>query len=172
MQRKERVSMKKKSILSLEAYVALAIIGIIAILSLEGFVRQDIPALGARFPIVVFSVVVITGLLEVRRCVAARRRENAAKEGSDVAAKPPKSVFANRGNFLAISGMIVLYSIVMHLLGFIISSILLFIAFVLYFKFSRVTLFIICSAVATVAVYYCFTELMHVRLPVGLLLER
>ncbi len=164
--------MKKKSVLSLDAWVALAIVGIIVILTLEGFVRQDIPALGARFPIVVFLIVAITGLLEVRRCVAARRKENADGAAESVAANAQKSVFANRGNFFAISAMIVCYGIAMHLLGFIISSILLFTAFVLRFKFRRVALFIVCSAVATVAVYYCFTELMHVRLPVGLLLER
>ncbi len=162
--------MKKKNLLSLDACVALAIVGIIGILSAEGFVRQDIPALGARFPIAVFLIVAVTGILEALRCVAQRRRENAAEE--EGGAKPPKPVFANRGNFLAISGMVVCYGVAMHLLGFIISSILLFTAFVLYFKFSRVALFIVCSVVATVAVYYCFTELMHVRLPVGLLLER
>lgn len=165
---KERVKdMKKKSVLSLDAWVAVSIIGIITVLLVEGFVRQDIPALGARFPLVVFGVVILTGVAELVRCVRARKAEIAAAEQAGKADAPSKPAFKNLRNFLVISAMVVVYSVAMHYLGFIISSIVFFIAFVLHFKFRRVVLFSVCSSVCIVLVYFCFTRLMHVRLPVG-----
>lgn len=159
--------MKKKSALSLDAYVALAIIGIIVFLSLEGFVRQDIPELGARFPLAVFGIVVLTGLAEFIRCLRARKTELAAREKAGKADAPEKPVFANLRNFLLISAFVVLYSIAMHYIGFILSSVIFFVVFVYCFKFRRIVLFSVCSTVGIAAVYFCFTRLMHVRLPAG-----
>ena len=163
--------MKKKSALPLDAGVAIAIIAIIVILLLEGFVRQDIPDLAARFPLAVFAVVIVIGIAEATRSILARKKENeglAANAGEKAALKP---VFKNFKNFIIISCMIIVYSILMYLIGFIPSTIVFSIAFVLFFKFKRVVLFSLCSIVGTIAVYFCFANLMHIRLPVGELVE-
>ena len=166
------IDMKKKSALPLDAGVAIAIIAIIVILLLEGFVRQDIPDLASRFPLAVFVIVIAIGIAEATRSILARKKENEALEADPGKKAAPKPVFKNFKNFMVISCMIIVYSILMYLIGFIASTIVFSIAFVFFFKFKRVVLFSLCSIVGTVAVNFCFANLMHIRLPVGELVEK
>lgn len=159
--------MKKKS-LPLDAAVAIALIAIIVLLSFEGFVRQDMPDLAARFPLAVFGIVVLAGIAEVVRSISANKQKAGATTGGKEKTAEQKN---HARNFAVISIMIVIYSILMYLVGFIASSILFFIVFVLFFKFKRIVLFTVCSAIGIVGVYFCFTEFMHIRLPIGELFE-
>jgi len=167
--------MKKKK-LPLEPTVALVLIGIILVLCLEGFVRQDMPALASRFPLAVFGVVILTGIAEFFRSLSAakKRAEKEEKDGGK------KEIFqeklgekkTTRKNFITVSVMVILYSILMYLIGFIAASIALFVAFFHFFNFKRIVLSGLCAGLCIVAVYYCFIDLMHIQLPVGALIER
>jgi len=106
-------------------------------------------------------VIVCAGAGEIVRSL--REEKGRQKE------RPP--VFQNRKNFLTVCGMIVGYLLAMYLLGFILSTILFALLFGWRFRFPRLVPFGVAAVAASVGLYLCFTRLMYIHLPQGLLLE-
>lgn len=152
----------KKQGLSLDAVMALVIVLIVLLMGGYGLFVQRLPAEAVRFPLFVFGVVICAGIGEIIRSLRAEKRREEAR--------PP--VFHDRKNFLTVCGMILGYILLMYLVGFILSTILFAAAFGWRFRFRRLVPFGIAAAAVTVLLYFCFTKLMYIHLPQGLLLEQ
>lgn len=153
--------MKKR--ISLDVIMAAVIILMVLVMGGYGLLAQRLPPEALRFPLFVFGVVVCAGAGEIVRSLRAQRREDAAAA--------PAAVFYDRGRFLLVCGMIVGYILAMYLLGFILSTVLFAAVFGWQSRFRPLGLFCGAAAVAAVGLYLCFTRLMFIHLPQGLLLE-
>ena len=153
--------MKQKKKIPFEAIMTIVVLGLIAVMAIDGFAVEHMPADAAAYPIFVFVVIALAGVAEL---VNIFRRQKAGKE--------EKPVFENRTNFLIATGMIIGYAVVMYLIGFILSSILFTVLFVGKFKMKKPLLVDIGAAAVIVAVYFCFEKLLYIFLPSGILLEK
>lgn len=155
--------MKKKRV-PLDTVMAAVIILLVLIMAGYGFLVQRLPDEATRFPLFVFGVVVCAGVGEIFRSLRARKREET------VSAIEP-SVFYNRNRFLLVCGMVIGYVITMYLLGFILSTILFAAVFGWQSRFRPLVPFCAAAVVVTIGLYLCFTRLMFIHLPQGLLPE-
>lgn len=153
--------MEKKKKIPFEAIMTIVVLGLIAIMAVDGLAIEHMPADAAAYPIFVFAVIALAGAVEL---VNIFRRQKAGKE--------EKSIFENRRNFLTATAMIVGYAVVMYLIGFVLSSILFTALFVGKFKMKKPLLVDMGAAAVIVAIYFCFQKLLYIFLPSGILLEK
>lgn len=156
--------MKQKKPIPLEVVMAAVIMLLVLALAADGFARQGMPIEAAKYPIFVFCVVIVSGVVEIARCLRA--------QSSQETGAPEKKVFENRKNFLVVSGMIIGYVIAMWLLGFMLSTIIFAVLFAWYFKLKHLIVFDIAAVIVIVGLYYCFEKLLYIFLPAGLLFEK
>lgn len=156
--------MKKKRI-PLDTVMAVVIILMILVLAGYGLLAQQLPLEAVRFPLFVFGVVVCAGAGEIFHSLRAQKRE----EGTEAPEPPP--VFYDRKRFLLVCGMIVGYLLAMYLFGFILSTILFAVVFAWQSQFRPLVPFCAVAVAAAVGLSFCFTRLMFIHLPQGILLE-
>jgi Na+/melibiose symporter-like transporter len=158
-----------KKYLNIEIIMTGIILLGIGILAINGLVVQKLSSRAMAFPIFVFSVAGVVGVLEIIRCVRIVNRSQAHKTSE--ASSKKEVVLENKKNFFEIVVMIVLYFVFMCLVGFIPASLFFSVVYAIRQKYKKIWLFCIVSMLIIVGWYFLFDNLLGVTFPKPLLMN-
>ncbi len=153
--------MEKSNRLPFEAILSIVIMLIMASMAFDGIFVQGLPMKALKYPLFCFAVVFVTSSIEIVRAVRKQKTMGVGEQ-----AKP---VHHNLRNYGITTAMLVAYVILMWIFGFIISSVMLTVAFTWYFKVNRLVVVNTAAAVVLIIIYYVFSNALYIFLPKGLL---
>ena len=150
--------MDKKRGVPFDVVMALVLMAIVASIAIDGIFIQQLPWDALQYPIFCFTVFFVACLIDIWHSISKRSENN-------------KGVHTNIKNFYITLLMFVVYCVLTYLLGFIIASIALTIAFTLYFKVNKPIWVNIGAAIVIVALYIVFGRVLYIFLPKGIILS-
>ena len=153
-----------KKYLNLELIMTLLLLLIVAVIAFQGVAVEKLSSRAMQFPMFVFGMCFLFGIIEIVRNVKAVNQQ--AKAEGEVKRKP---VFVNSKNFFVILGMIVAYAALVYLIGFVAATILLGIVYGFYSKYKNKWVVVIVAVCFSVAIYLLFTKVLGTSLPTGLI---
>ena len=161
------VYMEEKKKIPFDAIMAAVMIVITWVVLGDGLFVHKLTWAALRYPVVCGGMVTLCAVIEIANAF----RKQAASGSEEEGEKKAKPVFTNRRNFLIMVGLMAAYVLLMWLLGFIISSVAIVVAFTLILKAKKPVWVIIGFTVVIVALYYVFRNYLYVFLPRGLLIK-
>ncbi|MGN0907767.1 MAG: tripartite tricarboxylate transporter TctB family protein [Bullifex sp.] len=147
--------MEKKRTLPFDVIMALVMMAIVTAIAIDGILIQHLPKDALTYPIFCFIVFYAACLTDIWNSFRKQDRE--------------KKVHGNIRNFYITLLMFVCYAALTYLVGFIVASIALTVAFTLYFRMKRPVIVNICAAVVIITLYFIFSRLLYIFLPTGVL---
>lgn len=148
--------MENKRSVPFDVIMALVLMAIVAAIAIDGIFIQHLPWDALQYPVFCFVVFYAACLIDIWNSLAKKDRKE-------------KNIHSNVKNFYITLFMFLGYCILTYLIGFIIASIALTVAFTLYYKINKPLWVNLGSAVVIVVLYIVFGRVLYIFLPKGIL---
>ena len=154
-----------KKYFNIELIMTLVILAFIGVLALQG-AADGLSANAMRFPSFVFTVGGILGVAEIIRNVLAVKAEEKSGE-----TKKKKPLFKNKKNLAEFLVLTLVYLVLLYLIGFVLSSIIVVIAYGLRRGFEKKWIIVV-AGIGVIALWYVlFAKLIGVKMLTGVLIN-